>query len=247
MARLERLLRFLMTDPSASELAEYLVLAELTRPAPLACAIYMPDRTGVFVRAGQFGFEPWSLEEANDKWDILSSNLQGIRTLKSGTPVHMPIEILISEAEKAGYKTAWKTGVSSAWLIPLIGRVGPIGVIALYLPVASKSKLPPQEELLRFETLAAAVSTLIQGTEIRNFEGETEFPLMSPLTDRQLKIVAKVGKGASNAEIANQLDLSVGTVKLEISKILTELGATNRKDAVRKAMEKVPSASWRKN
>lgn len=247
MARIERVLNFLRTDPSAEEIAEYLVLSDLTRPAPLACAIYLPDKTGVFVRAGQFGFEPWSLEQANDKWDIQTSQLQGIRSLKTGNPVHLLIEPLIEEAERLGYKTARKTGVNSAWLLPLIGRVGPIGVIVLYMPNELPNHPGDDGGSLRFEVLSAAVATLLQGENIRNFQGEDKSPSISLLSERQERIVAQISRGASNAEIASQMDLSVSTVKFEISKILTELGASNRKDAVRKALEKLPTATWRRN
>jgi len=249
MASLERVLNFLRTDPTANEIAEYLVLADITRPAPLACAIYLPEnRTSTkFVRAGSFGFEPWSVGQANDSWDILTSELKGIRSLKTGSPIHVAIEPLIAEAERLGYKTMWRKGVESAWLIPMIGRVGPIGVIALYMGYEPNQTSDSTESSPKFEVLASAVALLLQGEGIQSFRIESARPDIHLLSDRQEKIISQISRGASNAEIADDLDLSVSTVKFEITKILEELGAKNRKEAVKKALQVMDGASQRKN
>ena len=249
MASVERVLNFLRTDPSANEIAEFLVLADIMRPAPLACAIYLPEnRTSTkFVRAGSFGFEPWSAGQANDSWDILTSEFKGIRSLKTGSPIHVAIEPLIAEAERLGYKTMWKTGVESAWLIPMIGRVGPIGVIALYMDHEPSHTPETTGSSPKFEVLASAVALLLQGEGIQNFRIESSRPDIRRFSERQEQIISQISRGASNAEIANQLDLSVSTVKSEVSKMLDELGVRNRKEAVKKAIEVMNDASERKN
>jgi DNA-binding NarL/FixJ family response regulator len=48
------------------------------------------------------------------------------------------------------------------------------------------------------------------------------------LTDREREVAAAVGRGASNAEIAADLHMSVATVKAHISHLFTKLDATNR-------------------
>jgi PAS domain S-box-containing protein len=52
------------------------------------------------------------------------------------------------------------------------------------------------------------------------------------LTARQLEILALVGEGLSNAEIADRLFLSESTVKWHVRKILRALGVANRAQAV---------------
>ena len=52
------------------------------------------------------------------------------------------------------------------------------------------------------------------------------------LTPRQLEILALVGEGLSNAEIAHRLFLTESTVKWHVRKILRALGASNRAQAV---------------
>lgn len=48
------------------------------------------------------------------------------------------------------------------------------------------------------------------------------------LTDRERDVAIAVGRGASNAEVAADLHMSIATVKAHISHIFTKLGATNR-------------------
>ncbi|MGW0039340.1 response regulator [Gordonia sp. NPDC003376] len=51
---------------------------------------------------------------------------------------------------------------------------------------------------------------------------------LSALTDRERDVAVALARGASNAEIAADLHLSVATVKAHISHIFTKLDATNR-------------------
>jgi DNA-binding NarL/FixJ family response regulator len=51
---------------------------------------------------------------------------------------------------------------------------------------------------------------------------------VAALTEREREVAVAVGRGASNAEIAAELHLSVATVKAHISRLFTKLDATNR-------------------
>lgn len=53
-----------------------------------------------------------------------------------------------------------------------------------------------------------------------------------PLTPRQREVLALLGQGKSNKEIARILDLSEGTVKLHVTAILKALNVSNRTGAV---------------
>lgn len=55
------------------------------------------------------------------------------------------------------------------------------------------------------------------------------------LTPRQLEVLQLLARGKANKEIARELDLAVGTVKLHVTALLKALGATNRTQAVIKA------------
>ena len=52
--------------------------------------------------------------------------------------------------------------------------------------------------------------------------------LLGQLSPRELEVAEAVGRGASNAEIATELFMSVATVKAHVSRILTRLELNNR-------------------
>ena len=60
---------------------------------------------------------------------------------------------------------------------------------------------------------------------------------MDPLTKRELEVIELISKGLKNKEIANELYISVGTVKTHIIKIYSKLDARNRTEAIIKATD----------
>jgi len=54
----------------------------------------------------------------------------------------------------------------------------------------------------------------------------------TPLTDREVEVVASVALGLSNAEIADELYVSVSTVKAHVASSMSKLGARNRVELV---------------
>ena len=59
----------------------------------------------------------------------------------------------------------------------------------------------------------------------------------SDLTERELDVLPLLAKGMSNAEIAQQLTISISTAKHHVRAILSKLGAANRAEAVSIAMQ----------
>lgn len=69
-------------------------------------------------------------------------------------------------------------------------------------------------------------------------------PLRHDLTNREREVLALLAHGLMNKDIAEKLTLSPGTVRVYVSHILSKLGASNRTEAARLALENnlVPSS-----
>lgn len=73
--------------------------------------------------------------------------------------------------------------------------------------------------------------------EIRAVDPEYEQIIEAyPLTERELEILACIVDGCSNAQIAEQLFVTVGTVKTHVRNILNKLGASDRTQAAVRAL-----------
>ncbi len=62
-------------------------------------------------------------------------------------------------------------------------------------------------------------------------------PVAEPLTEREREVLQHVARGLLNKEIAARLGIQERTVKFHVSTILQKLGATNRLEAVRFAVQ----------
>lgn len=97
-----------------------------------------------------------------------------------------------------------------------------------------------------FETLAAAQAAggpadavLLarhDGGRIRE-DGEEGW-IEEALTPREIEVLELLGEGLPNKTIAGRLGISDQTVKFHVASILGKLGASNRTDAVRRALQR---------
>ena len=87
------------------------------------------------------------------------------------------------------------------------------------------------------QPLGAGVGLEDRTVEIRAVEPEFEQILETyPLTDRELEILELIVSGCSNAQIAERLYITVGTVKTHVRNILNKLGANDRTQAAVRAL-----------
>jgi DNA-binding NarL/FixJ family response regulator len=79
-------------------------------------------------------------------------------------------------------------------------------------------------------TVMNRVVVLAQGRDRAAFIDPT-FAAVRTLTDRECEVIELVGRGFSNQEIADHLDIEVGTVKNHIHNILRKLDVNSRRAA----------------
>jgi DNA-binding NarL/FixJ family response regulator len=107
---------------------------------------------------------------------------------------------------------------------------------------------PPAELLAAIRTVAGGEAVLAPTTTRRLIDQfapllpdpgkqQDRDAMLSKLTDRERTVFAEVAAGRSNREIATELHLSEGTVKIHVGRILTKLGLRDRVQAVVLAYE----------
>jgi len=107
---------------------------------------------------------------------------------------------------------------------------------------------PPAELLTAIRTIAAGEAALAPTTTRRLIsqflplipdpgQRDNKKDLLSQLTDRERTVFTLIAAGHSNREIAAELHLSEGTVKVHVGRILAKLGLRDRVQAVILAYE----------
>jgi DNA-binding NarL/FixJ family response regulator len=76
-----------------------------------------------------------------------------------------------------------------------------------------------------------------EGIALPRGKGKATRSHRAGLTARQAEVLQLLAQGLSNAEIANRLFLSPRTVETHVAAILAKLLASNREDAVHKALQ----------
>jgi DNA-binding NarL/FixJ family response regulator len=67
---------------------------------------------------------------------------------------------------------------------------------------------------------------------------DADFPLFTPLSEREIEVLERIASGGSNKEIADTLGISTQTVKNHISSILRKLSLNDRTQAVLYALRR---------
>ena len=132
------------------------------------------------------------------------------------------LEHAVTLAAPGGYVRRFvDDGAGAAHLLPLVRRTAPAFVDELIAAVAAGATG-------RAAIAAAGGSGLREGAD-----GQ----LLETLTPRELDVLRLMAQGASNAEIASGLTVSLGTAKWHVGHVLAKLGATSRTQALLRAQQ----------
>lgn len=96
---------------------------------------------------------------------------------------------------------------------------------------------PALTERLRASLLNSANNTQVLSLQQMRLSGQSSELQKSKLSERETEILALMAAGLSNAEIANALALSEGTIKNYVSGILSKLDVRDRIRAVLRGLE----------
>jgi two-component system nitrate/nitrite response regulator NarP len=93
-------------------------------------------------------------------------------------------------------------------------------------------KTAPTEHLVDTIVAAAQGRRMARSAPVDQREST---PISDPLTMREMEVLALVAAGLRNAEIADELHVSVNTVEFHMRNLLGKLGARSRTEAVSRA------------
>jgi DNA-binding NarL/FixJ family response regulator len=159
---------------------------------------------------------------------------EGLRLLKEKIPT-VPVVILSASDDRRLVLESVRLGASG--FIPKTSS-SRVMLSALRLVMSGGVYLPPtlldeQGDSALQDPTALLNSSHGLRSERHEAPRRTDLPPeISPLTPRQREVLALLGQGKSNKEIARILDLSEGTVKLHVTAILKALNVSNRTGAV---------------
>lgn len=95
------------------------------------------------------------------------------------------------------------------------------------------SKRDSPEVVMAALNLVLSGGTCVPPSFVRRTGGaDTSVPEQASITQRQQEVLRLMAEGLANKQIAYQLKLSEGTIKLHVAAILKSLGASNRTQAV---------------
>jgi DNA-binding CsgD family transcriptional regulator len=128
--------------------------------------------------------------------------------------------------------------------LPLLFRNIPVGILYLENSLMTGVFTPDRLEVLKILAFQLAYIRKMHTCLAENTTGakdETPLPLIEPfterLTERELEVLSLIADGMSNQEIAQELQLTVSTVKTHILNIYGKLRVNRRVQAVTRAKE----------
>ncbi len=192
-----------------------LKLLETTRPDVAIVDVGLPDMTGIELT--QRFKKSQAAEESASKTGVLIMTMQDdesvvLAAFAAGADSYCMKDTSFNRLSEAVKTTA----EGNAWIDPAIARI-----------VLHQVQAPPDQ------AVAPASSTININ---RLSDEDNEIMLTYPLTERELEVLRLIVDGCSNAQIAEKLYITVGTVKTHVRNILNKLCADDRTQVAVRAL-----------
>jgi DNA-binding NarL/FixJ family response regulator len=152
--------------------------------------------------------------------DVNMPEMDGIQTVEALRKLRLPLHILmltISQHEE-----------------DLMGAIR-MGADGYLLKNTEPDDL--RKSILRVAGGEGALSPEVTGPVMRALARQSEITNQPPLSDRELEVLACLADGQTTSQIATNLFISENTVKTHVRHILEKLEASNRTEAVSKAIQ----------
>ena len=152
--------------------------------------------------------------------DVNMPEMDGIQTVEAVRKMHLPLHILmltISQHEE-----------------DLMGAIR-LGADGYLLKNTEPDDL--RKSILRVARGEGALSPEVTGAVMRALARQSEITNQQPLSDRELEVLDCLASGQTTSQIGSRLYISENTVKTHVRHILEKLEASNRTEAVSKAIQ----------
>jgi len=152
--------------------------------------------------------------------DVNMPEMDGIQTVEAVRKMHLPLHILmltISQHEE-----------------DLMGAIR-LGADGYLLKNTEPDDL--RKSILRVAGGEGALSPEVTGAVMRALARQSEITNQQPLSDRELEVLDCLASGQTTSQIGSRLYISENTVKTHVRHILEKLEASNRTEAVSKAIQ----------
>jgi DNA-binding CsgD family transcriptional regulator len=229
-------LRMLADDPTPDAVAASLAHGPLGMFRPtLVCLGFVDSAREVLTIEGLHGADP---HVRNAYASIpLSTDMPATVCYRTNTVVTAPAARMAQDFPlTATYAETRHHPQADNWAFPIRYRSAVIAILGLELTG------PASEPWLVRSAVATLAGPLATWAALRiHAEQETQdywsrrSPRTLTITDRQKRIIALVGEGLTNAQIAEKIGYSVPTVKAELARLCALLGAADRADLTGKA------------
>jgi NarL family two-component system response regulator LiaR len=150
--------------------------------------------------------------------DMMMSGMDGVETTKALREKHPEVQVLVL------------TSFHNSELVHGAMQAGAVGYLLKGVPMDELADAIRAAHAGRPTLAAEAVQALVQPRE-------PELKLGQDLSDREREVLVLLVEGRSNAEIAEQLVVTVAAAKYHVGSILSKLGAANRTEAATFALK----------